>query len=85
MSTVRAKMVVNSLKEHGHCIDGKPSVQYIEVEMNAVYKNGSDENKAFWNATPAGSVKMTINNPAAFGFFKTGAEVYVDFTPVEPK
>lgn len=44
---------------------------------------GSEENKAFWNATPAGSISLSISNPAALDKFEAGEEYYVDFTPAE--
>lgn len=44
---------------------------------------GSEENKAFWNATPAGDITMYITNPTAFSAFEVGKEYYVDFTQVE--
>jgi hypothetical protein len=49
------------------------------VSMWAV-TDGSEENKAFWNATPGGSISLTITNPDAVSFFNPGDEIYVDFT-----
>jgi hypothetical protein len=58
------------------------------VRLAAVYANrdGSScaENKAFWSATPSGTLEMHINNPAAFKEFKEAfhakRDVYIDFT-----
>jgi hypothetical protein len=45
--------------------------------------DGSEENKAFWNATPGGQITLTISNPDAKDKFETGKEYYVDFTRAE--
>ena len=45
--------------------------------------SGSEENKTFWDATPAGTICLTITNPAARDRFEAGKEYYVDFTPAE--
>jgi hypothetical protein len=45
--------------------------------------DGSEENKAFWDATPGGQITLTITNPAAKEQFEVGQEYYVDFTPAE--
>jgi hypothetical protein len=41
------------------------------------------ENGRFWQATPAGSIELSINNPAAAEVFEVGREYYVDFLPVD--
>jgi hypothetical protein len=41
----------------------------------------NEENKAFWQATPCGSIELTINNPEGVKVFELGKEYYVDFTP----
>lgn len=38
------------------------------------------ENKAFWDATPSGSIHLQINNPSGFAHFQEGKEYYVDFS-----
>ncbi|KUP22419.1 hypothetical protein [Paenibacillus sp. DMB5] len=50
------------------------------VVMTPVY-SGSEENKAFWEYTPAGSITLTITNEAARDQFQPGEEYFVDFTP----
>lgn len=50
------------------------------VSLQAVVA-GSEENKAFWDATPAGNIMLHITNPAAKDQFEPGKEYYVDFTP----
>lgn len=44
---------------------------------------GSEENRSFWNATPAGAISLTITNPDAAKQFVVGSDYYVDFTPSE--
>lgn len=41
----------------------------------------SEENKAFYAATPGGSITLCVVNPAAAAQFEVGKEYYVDFTP----
>jgi hypothetical protein len=50
------------------------------VVLTPVY-SGSEENKAFWEQTPAGSITLTITNEAARDQFQPGKEYFVDFTP----
>lgn len=77
---VRAKMECGSkvTDEHGNTL----------VSLFAVYanKDGSraDENKAFSDATPSGSVNLMISPgmPAA-DLYQPGKHYYVDFTAVE--
>ena len=41
---------------------------------------GSEENKSFWQYTPAGEITLNITNERAIELFKLGEEYYVDFT-----
>lgn len=52
------------------------------VVLNPVY-SGCEENKTFWEHTPAGTITLTITNTAARDQFEPGKEYYVDFTPAE--
>lgn len=70
--TIRAKFNVASITKYGN--GGGMQVTLYPVT------SGSDENKAFWQATPQGEIKMHIDNPNAV--FELG-EYYVDFTPAE--
>lgn len=47
----------------------------------AVVTRGED-NKAWANATPTGTVEMGIRNEVALEQFEVGQEFFVDFTPV---
>ena len=70
--TTRSKFKVETkdLGEQGH------------VTLTPVYSSDPNhENKAFWDASPSGSITLWINNPAGFATFEVGKEYYVDFTP----
>lgn len=71
--TVRAKFHVNSITQH----DGG----FIEIKASPVM-SGSEENKAFWAATPSGQLVLGIKStmPAAQSF-EVGRDYYLDFTP----
>jgi hypothetical protein len=52
------------------------------VEFQAVYGNSTNkEDNTYASATPSGSIKLCVNNPAVRGTFKPGDVYYVDFTP----
>lgn len=79
MQTVRAKFTCNTKI---------PSGDQTTVYLNAVYSNRdgtrAEENKAFSDATPAGSVQITIaNDKPALGAFEVGKSYYLDFTPAD--
>jgi hypothetical protein len=92
---MRAKFSCSSVQESfsDKYEDGKPvldaeqkpvKVKYSEsVSFMAVYSpDPTSENYAWSQATPSGSLSMTITNPGAFGHFKQGAEYYLDFFEV---
>lgn len=45
--------------------------------------DGSDEDQQFAKFSPAGTLSLTIANPALIGKFAVGETFYLDFTPVE--
>lgn len=71
---IKAKVSVWQIEEQG-----EPKYSEI-VHMHPVYGNG-EENKSYSEATPSGSINLTITNKAAWGFFVKDKEYYVDFTP----
>ena len=76
--TVRAKFYVSQVTAYKGS-DGKTT--QLSVKLNAVYSaDPESENKAFWEATPAGTIEMSITNPLAFEHFVDGGEYYIDFT-----
>lgn len=59
-----------------------------EVTFNTVYETDeskSSENVSFTKATPWGTIKLGIDNPAAISQFKLGEYYYVDFNQVPNK
>lgn len=73
---IKAKVTVTDVIENDFGA-GKYSEQ---VRMQPVYSD-SEENKSYSDATPSGSIELTITNKSAWGFFVAGREYYVDFTP----
>ena len=54
-----------------------------EVEFAARYRDNPEDN-SYSEATPTGSIKLTITNKALHGQFNPGELYYVNFTPVTP-
>ena len=52
------------------------------VYLSPVYGEG-EANKEWSEATPAGTLEMTINNAAAHGKLVEGKDYYIDFTPAD--
>lgn len=75
MTTMRAKMTVQSIKRLG-----QPGYPWEELELACVYSNTPEDN-SFSAATPIGSTKLSITNQALHGQFNPGDVFYVDFTP----
>ena len=51
----------------------------FHVKLAPVYGD-SPENKAFFDATPGGTIEMQVVHPGGAGQFPINAEFYVDFT-----
>ena len=77
--TTRCKFQCMSVMHRMHGV----KITGIEVELYPIYGN-SPENKAFWDATPNGSLKLTLSKPEHVGLFETGKEYYLDITSIEP-
>lgn len=75
--SVRAKFVVQSITRTQHWDKTKGEVQAIKLTP---VTGGSDENKAFYDATPGGSIDLQTLNPQAASYFELGKEYYLDFT-----
>ena len=75
--SVRAKLTVTAITEHNNNGHGKT------VELNCVYDPEIPEDRRFCEATPSGSIKLYVTNPAALDQFKINKSFYVDFTPAE--
>ena len=79
---VRAKFRLNSYTTELHdCwVDNKPvgKVEKRTLNFTPVYGTGSEENKAYWDATPSGSLQLGVVNPVAWEQFELGREYYLD-------
>ena len=70
---IRAKFRVQSVEPMG---DG------FEIRLSAV-TGGSEENDAFYSATPSGSLVLAIVAASVAKMFEVNKEYYLDFNPVE--
>jgi hypothetical protein len=77
---VRAKFVVRSIARDLHWDRAKGEVQTIHLTP---VTSGSDENTAFYEATPSGEIKLGTLNAEAAAAFELGKSYYVDFTKAE--
>lgn len=77
---VRAKFVVQSITRNQHWDKSKGEFQTIKLSP---VTSGSEENKAFYEATPSGTVELATINPEAGNYFELGKEYYLDFTKAE--
>lgn len=75
--TVRAKFVVQSVTYRTYWADKSKRIGTVEL---GVVSGGSDEDKAFFAATPGGSIKLDTVNDAAIDALPLGKTFYVDFT-----
>lgn len=79
ISSVRAKFFVSDVNVYSI---NPPQRQ---ITLKPVYSTDpAHENKTFWDATPSGELKMTINNAVAAEFFQPGTEYYIDFSEAPP-
>lgn len=72
--TVRALMKLTSEKSHA-------GWEAKELTFTAEYDTTIPEESRFWEATPTGSITMTVTSKAALEQFKLGEKYYVDFSP----
>lgn len=76
---MRMKVSVGSVIEHRD--SETDEVKNIQLSFHGVC-DGSEENKAFWDATPMLSIDTNITNVAAVpAGIKAGDMFYIDFTP----
>lgn len=75
MATIRAKFRCMEITRRSYRTG-------TSVVLHAVHSfDPAGVNHHFWQATPDGSLVMTITNPAAADDFELGQDYYVDFTP----
>lgn len=86
MATMRAKLVVNTVKE---VTDGGTKKYSESLTFNGVCKDGAypadgtDEDNSFALWSPYVNLEIAITNPNLWGQFKPGDKFYVDFTPAK--
>ena len=73
---VRAKFYVQSIAYTKHWDKAKGHIATIELCPVA---GTSDENRAFFDATPTGYIKLGTVNQDAAAAFELGTEYYIDF------
>lgn len=76
--SVRAKFYVVEITRRKHWDRG---AEVQSIKLQPVSGDGSPENKAFYEATPAGSIELATVNEETGRRFEIGQEFYVDFTP----
>lgn len=81
MGAVKAKFVCNRIELNAY--RGQDGTKYPQppVVHLAPVTGAEGEDKAFWDATPSGEMKMTITNPSAAEFFQAGDAYYLTFEP----
>ncbi|MBR8084624.1 MULTISPECIES: hypothetical protein [Burkholderia cepacia complex] len=80
MTKVRAKFKVTLLSQREHWDKQKGPIHDIQLQP---VTSGSSDNERFYAATPAGQISLSTVNDDAARQFRLGAEVYVDFSPVD--
>lgn len=77
--SMRAKFQLNSIIKREQTYNGELK-DVRDLNFTAVY-DGSEENKKYWEATPAGSLVLSVVNEAAWSQFEQGKSYYLDITP----
>lgn len=77
---IRAKFKIDSISRHAGWNGNK---EHHMVKLSPV-TSGSEENKAFYAASPGGSMDLTVVKPEVFAGFSPGDEFYIDITPAKP-
>jgi hypothetical protein len=76
--SVRAKFRCSGITKREHWDKSQAAFTY-DAEFHAV-TGGSEENKAFFAATPTGNLKLST---VRADLFEPGKDYYLDFTPAE--
>lgn len=74
----RAKFKVESITTRAHWQRDKGHIGQVRL---VPVGGDSEENKRFYEATPAGAIELGTINQEALAQFEIGREFYVDFTP----
>lgn len=78
MQMIRAKFKLTGILNQAWSPDAK------EYRFDAQYDTSTPEDQRFSQATPSGTIRMQVNNPAAHDYFKLGDSYYLDFVKVDP-
>lgn len=78
---VRAKFKVESYETR---LSGPQGSEELRTVKLTAVTGDSEENKKFFRWTPNARIEMGVLNPEAWKQLPLGAEVYVDFTVVDP-
>ncbi|RWO08214.1 hypothetical protein [Mesorhizobium sp.] len=84
MADMRAKMKVTGVAVYptvGQTT--QENLRFTAVSAKAYPADGSDEDNTYAKFSPAGSISLTVANPALFGKFKLDDTFYIDFTAVQ--
>lgn len=78
-------MVIRSKFRCAQVLESKDADGQVTAQIVKLYPvtGGSEENKAFWEATPSGAYEVTITNKAAFDHYVPGRCYYFDSIPVD--
>jgi hypothetical protein len=74
MQVIRAKFKLTGILNQSWSPTAK------EYRFDAQYDPTIPEDRRFSEATPSGTIRMQVNNPAAHEFFNLGEAYYLDFT-----
>lgn len=82
------QQVLCKMQCHGNTVTPQSDSEQphlAQIRLGAVWEGSTEVQRASENAifgfwTPSGSVDLTIRNPAASEFFKTGKKYYLTFT-----
>jgi len=78
--TVRAKFVCKEITCRPHWDVTKGAL--ISVKFEPVI-SGSEENRQFYEATPAGAIQLDTLNSSVGEYFELGKSYYLDFTKAD--
>lgn len=85
MTSVRAKFTCTSIKRqmsyHWNISTCEHEGREIRTVTLIPSSGNSDENKRFWNASPAGTLELGMINLEAAEAFDIGKEYYLDISP----
>lgn len=81
---VRGKFRVNAIERHRGSAPNETG-DWVPCEMQTVkmgvVTGGDPEDNTYAQASPAGTIQLSITKPAVVGFFDLDQTYYVDFTP----